>query len=288
MKLFSFFRQQQKPAWTYTAGGAIWRILFSSSGHIVGESREHEQRRASFFCLQEATGEPLWTELTLEEPWWVGIEAVQKDTVLFHGFAKPDMPEHLGIIAFDVERGTAQWRNDELTFWFCYRDHVYAHRQQFEKRLGYKLVLSTGAIEEEFGDAFDELHALRQLAIQEEQHPEFQFPEVIDREADSRLADVVREVTKGVGVQGNIEALRHDPYVLLNYFTPAKQTRAGEPARFQNRLHVVDLERGSEVFSDVITSSAQAPSPDSFFVKEDVVFFVKDDTTLTALKLPKR
>jgi len=114
---FSFFSKKSlKPSWSYSPQGIIWRILVGKRDHIVGECRDNEQKKATFFCLNGISGQPLWENKGMNEPWWVGIEAVHQDVVLVHGFEQPDMPGHRGIEAWKLETGEELWRNEETTY----------------------------------------------------------------------------------------------------------------------------------------------------------------------------
>jgi hypothetical protein len=285
MGLFSIGQKRLKPAWRYEAPSAIWRIVLSSAGHIVGECRDHERKEATFFCLNGQSGTPLWERLSLDAGWWCGIEAIHRSLAIFHGYAKPDLPEHRGIFAHDLDTGKPAWNNQELTYWFAYRDHLYARRRQFEKSVGFRLALTTGNVEEEFGDAFEELHPLRRLAAEEDQQPEFRFPEVLEgSERGMGSATFYERAVGKASVQGNAEFIHRSPYYILNYHVRRKGTES-EPMLLENRLHVFDDRDGREVYFEVLTDNAHAPTPDSFFVKDDSLYFVKDDVLLTSLSL---
>lgn len=288
MNIFSLFRSdKQKPDWTYAAPGIIWRILFSESGKIIGECRNQERKSVSFFCLNGENGSSVWEDLTLDEPWWVGIEAVQRNTLLLHGFVKPDMPQHKQIVAFDVDTGKQRWRNDELTYWFGQSHKVYAYRDTFERRIGYALNLQTGAIEETYDDGLEGLHQLRRRAFDEQDVGGFRFPEVLNvRSLESSVGAMVTKEIKGKSVTGNVEFINERGYFLLNYYTLVAGSSVDSPI-YDNHFVIFHMERKSMVFSDVLARNAKAPVPDSFFVKSPFVYFIKDYNILAALRLWK-
>jgi len=289
MKIFSFLGHDTlEREWTYAAQGSIWRILFSTSGNVVGECRQHEQKTVSFFCLDERSGAVLWQDVRLDEPWWVGIEAVSRDVVLLHEFANPGVPEHKGIIALDVGSGSVLWRNTELTFWFAFNDSVYAYQPKFEKRIGYKLSLRAGAVEEEYGDALDDLYALRTLALNEQQQEDFLFPEILEEDpGNAEIQAIIRKGTKGTPLHGQVEFIRRQSLVLMNYYTPGRSSTP-ESLVLENRFSIYDLERQSKVFSEILATDAKAPTPDSFFIKGSLVYFIKQHNILTALRLTEK
>ncbi len=285
MKIFSFFGQRTlKAEWMYKAGGGIWRILFSS-GRIVGECRNHTLKRASFFCLEEQTGAVLWQEVQLTEPWWVGIEALHRDVVVLHQFGNPGLPEHKGMIVLDLATGNELWRNENLTFWFAYRDHLYAYRTEYERRTGYTIRVRDGVIEQEFTNALDDLFALRELAMSEELSVGFFFPEIANKGSlTPQETSVIDSETKGLALLGEVEMIRRNRFLLFNYYTRGKSSTPESPM-LENRLSIHDLSSGNRIFSDLLSTDAKAPTPDSFFLKGDRVFFVKLQDTLTALRL---
>ena len=80
----------------------IWRIIPTNSGKLVIEEREPEKKQVYFHCLTLDSGKKILSNFQLEDNFWVGIETVQDDIIFFHKFAKPDMPKHRGIFAFDL------------------------------------------------------------------------------------------------------------------------------------------------------------------------------------------
>ena len=70
----------------------------------------------------------------MEEKYWIGIEKIYQDKIIFHHFAKPDMPEHKKIIVYDILENKILWQNNDYTFLTILEDKVYAFRKKFEGR----------------------------------------------------------------------------------------------------------------------------------------------------------
>ncbi len=288
MKIFSFLNHSRRfPEWSYTSTGRIWRLLFSDTGRIIGESRNPDLKQASFFCVDEKTGQNLWENLTMQEPWWVGMESVQKDVLLLHEFAKPDLPEHKVIKAYDVESARLLWHNQEMTYWFGYQNSVYAYKTLFERRIGYSLDLRSGEVAKEYDDTFEGLEQVRSLAQSEDRLEDYRFPQIFGpHTADPRSTAVIERVTKRDRIMGDVEFVREKEYLLFNYHVPEKTSRP-EAVSLENHLEIVEVEKNEKVFSELLTRGAKSPVPDSFFVKGDFVYYVKDEHTLSALRLWK-
>lgn len=288
MKIFSFLHSGQRtPDWTYEAGGHIWRILFSEKGRIVGESRDHEKKTASFFCLDEETGHVCWEDVHLREPWWVGIEAVYRDFLILHEFLKPDLPEHQRIRVLDIESGALRWKNDDLSFSFAHDNRLYAYRDLFEKRVGYALDLGTGEVVEAYEEGLKELRTLKTLAANEQLDERFRFPEAFEVEtADPEIEKLVRKETKGESVEGRIEVIRERDLLFIGYYVLRSNTTP-EATALKNHFAVYRVSAGRRIFSDVLTTDARRPTPDSFFIRNQTTYFIKDQRILTALRLWK-
>lgn len=273
--------------WSFAPGAVVWRILFGQTNRIVGESRDNDRKKVTFFCLDGRSGRSLWTERSTEEPWWVGLETVQKNVVLLHGFQEPDLPGHFGIYAWDVESGEELWRNDKTTFWFCYRDRVYAYRTLFERRIGYALDLETGDVLETYDEGIEDLFKLRELARKEVPEDTVEFPEKMSGTAPPPEAQsLIERETKNKRIVGGIEYLFQNPYLIMNYHVPGRNS-ALESLKLENHLAIFDSRRRRKVFGDILALEASAPVPDSFFLRNSVVFFVKEQRKLLAVALPE-
>jgi hypothetical protein len=288
MNLFSFLRPDRlADAWSYDAAGMVWRLLFADHGRIVGECRDREKKIASFFCLDEETGKPLWQGVTIEEPWWVGIEVVLHDTLLLHTYASPDMPEHRGIRALDVETGALRWRNDDLVYWFGSGEKICAYRDFFEKRVGYELDLRTGEIVAIHEESLQKLHDFRSEAGDSEAVPELTAPEILDDDSgDASIRAFVSRLTSKKRIVGSIEFILQDGILAFNYHVRSSNNGGDRPA-LDNHLCVYRFPKGERLFDEAIARNLVAAVPDSFFIRKTRLFFIRDQQTLTALRLWK-
>lgn len=288
MKLFSIFGTNKlEPAWSFSTDGVLWRTLFSQNGRIVGEWRNQERKQASFFCLNEESGLPLWRDLRLDEAWWVGMEAIHGRFLILHEFAQPDMPEHRGVHVVDLNSGAILWRSTELTFLFAYQDRLYAYESRFEKRIAHVLNLKQGEILETYEDGWEALSPVRQLAAAEDHDPEMLFPEIVDDLSTSeRVLATIKKEIKGEEVVGSVEFIDHRDLLVFNYHK-AQKGMPPEARALENLLVVIDSGKRTKLYHDVISTGASAPTPDSFFVKNESLYFVKNQNTLVSLRLWK-
>ena len=287
MNLFNFFRPSTlTPAWTFSADGVIWRLVFAPGGRLIGESRDREKKAASFFCLDLIAGKPLWKNLALDEPWWIGIESVHNSTLLLHGFVSPDMPEHRGIQAFDVGTGQRLWEDETLTYWFGGAERLFAYRDFFDKRVGYEIEIRSGSIIATHDSTMDELNKIRQEIAGSAFVPEVTIPEPLDDEADPIVMGCVNHATKGMEVVGGIEYAKSGGFMIFD-FNVRSEGRGAEPSSLENILAVYELPGRKRIFFEVTARGLKSRVPDVFFICNETLFFVKDQRTLTAIRLWK-
>ena len=144
-KIFS-----HKPSWQFNTGSTVWKLLCSKN-LLVGDVRDTEKKTASFFTLDFQTGDVLWKNVSVGETWWIGMQSIMNDTILLHGFEKPDMPIPKSIYALDLATGKTLWQNNEMTFLFAYNNKLYAQRTGFRENKFYELDPRTGEIVYDYG-----------------------------------------------------------------------------------------------------------------------------------------
>jgi hypothetical protein len=281
----SFKEKQLKPAWNFDAGALIWRLFFTSNDLIIGETRNQDTKSTSFFCINIHSGRPLWQNIGFDEPWWIGIEAVHERWVILHGFVRPDMPEHRGIRVIDIESGKLLWRNDNLSFWFIDNEKLYSHKYLFEKHIVCELDIKTGTILNEHSDNLDPLQELRQRLLQNkfERQQDVIFPEVFDEnDSESAIRTVVKRISESEALQGWIEFLSHRDILIVSQYRQTKNQ--SESLLLNNILTVCNLKTEKVLYSEIIAKGVKTPSPDSFFIKDDLLLFIEHQTMLTALQ----
>jgi hypothetical protein len=66
-----------------------------------------------------------------------------------------------------------------------------------------------------------------------------------------------------------------------------RKENSSASAALENILTVYDTERREKRLDEIIVKGVQIPSPDTFFMKDEFVYFIKNQNTLTALRLWK-
>lgn len=275
MQLFTFFSSRLKPSWKYSAAETLWRVIFSHNGYVVCEERNTEKKNVSFSCIDAATGKVLWSGRTFDEQWWIGIEGITDDRLYLHGFKKPDMPEHLGIIAVDLKSGNEVWRSMQSSFLTDDRSFVYGFKDLFERRVFHKIDRSTGVFIEQIESLPVDIESNIQL-----EKTDFTFPspwksdDGIVSKAFS-LLHIDRNRVKSA------EFIQSGKYLILNVY--ADLDNAGE---MRNSLSIIDTTIQKKVYSEVLNESTPYPVPDSFFMDGKAVYYIKERKIFVCVKLP--
>jgi hypothetical protein len=252
----------------------IWRLVATDIQQFVGEERDTKTKRLSFFCVDRQTGHALWENKTYGEQWWMGIEAVYKDVLYLHRFATPDMPQHKGITTVDLVTGRELWTRQDLRF-VDVRDST--------------LRGSTDSLE---GTRLVTMHYRAGVPVPTNAIDEGAGKEERNGAGTDMLFPIPRENLSGTIVQrhvhedrvGPVEVLETDTMVIFNYHKPASPQQR-DPLRLDNILQVVEKQSGAVVYTDMVNKGVPGIVPEAFFVTQGMLYYVKDRTVLTAVRL---
>ena len=300
MNIQSLFKSKSlTPSWSFSAEHTLWRILFSDTGFIVGEDRDAETKKVSFFCVNGATGDVLWQNLTFADEWWIGIEAIVGDKVFFHGYAQPDSPRRKRIIAVDLGTGKQLWENKQYALFSVRAPYVYGYRDMFEKRLFYKLEEKTGAFVEELHSVTEEMNAGRETMFGK---TDFLFPQLLTDDVlekkqietmiakhshavrgvkDGAEGDSVKRHSRSMAIQ-SVEFARANGKLIYNIHS-IQSTYSDGKVVLQNALSIIDEQSEKQIYFDILNSETPYPVPDSFFVDNNFLYYIKEKKTLIAV-----
>ena len=248
----------------------IWRILPTNEGKLVIEEREPEKKLAYFHCLSLDSGKKILNNFQLEDNFWVGIEAVKEDTIFFHKFAKPDMPKHKGIFAFDIKSKKIFWENPDLIFQFIYQSKIYAYVDKFEGRKYYSLDPLNGKILEEFGENYELINELRDKSILDENNKDYLFPESFESDSlpGQKANELIQNLRNDFVISGKTEFILKDSLLMLSFHEDNSK------GSFDNQCKAVDLSTGKYILEEVINKETKLFFTDSFFVKDNLLFLL--------------
>jgi hypothetical protein len=265
-KIYSFHNKRQ-----------IWRIIPTDSDKLIIEEREPDSKEVFFNCIEAQTGKNIFKDFQLDEKFWIGIETVYKDIIYFHKFHKPDMPGHIGIIAFDINQKRTIWASDDYTFHFAYDDNLYCYRQNFEGRNFFRLHYKTGELIDELADDPGKINFYRKQSNILSAYENYNFPKQYSSEAE--LSDgvkrIINEIKDSFLISGKIEYLTFGNRLLFNFH---HVIHSGN--ELKNIFRIVEIDSGKVIFEEELNSGLKAYVPGSFFMKDNSLFLLKDKRKL--------
>jgi hypothetical protein len=262
--------------YTFTNNRQIWRVIPTSGDRLVIEDRDTGSREAFFNCIEIKTGKRIFDNYQFKEKFWLGIEDIYKDIIYLYRYLKPDMPQHKGIIAFDINSKNIIWEQPDFSYLFVKDDKLYCYKQRYEGRSFFIADCYTGEILEELGNDGERIKQLREESINQLDYEEYLFPEQFydGKEMEPLLKNFLTEFKQENLVIGAVEFLPLNSVVFLNTFEP------NDEGSLNNIFRCVEFQSGKVIFSEILNKNAHAAVPDSFFMKNNNIFLLEDKTRL--------
>jgi hypothetical protein len=259
----------------------IWRIIPTNERKLIIEERELENKQTYFHCLSLDSGKKILSDFQLEDKFWVGIEAVQDDIIFFHKFAKPDMPKHRGIFAYDLSKKEIVWQNPELIFLFVLDHKIFAYKEKFEGRNYYSISSVSGEILEDIGEDYEKVNNLRNESSIKESNDGYLFPEKFETDSGEKntASEFIKALRNDFVISGKVEYLIKNQLLMMSFH------EANSRGTLTNLFKAVDLSTGKYILEEVINKETSLFLTDSFFVKDDFLFLLFGKTRLVVYKI---
>jgi hypothetical protein len=261
----------------------IFRLVPTDTGKIIIEERDTEKKLAYFNCLHIDSGKKILKHLQLDEKFWLGIEAIYNDVIFFHKFVKPDLPQHNGIIAYDINNMRTLWEDKNRTYLFIKDEKIYAFQQRFEDREFVTLNYLTGEVINELGSDSDAINLLREDAINSEDFSSYRFPVLFDSDlfGKQRENEILSKLLEEFIINGGIEYVLMGDLLLFNFHSVNPNNT------LKNIFRAVDLLSKKNILEVTLNSQTNAFAPDSFFVKDDLLFLLIEKIKLEVYNIIK-
>ncbi len=264
-----------KKKYSFTNNRQIWRLIPTDSNKMIIEDRDTNSKEVFFNCLEINNGEIIFKNFQLTDKFWVGIETVYKDIIFFHKFLKPGLPIHTGIIAFDISSKKIIWSIDNYNFLFIKDDKIYVYKSKFEGREFLALDYTTGDKLEDLGNDSPNINSLREDELNKKNFERYLFPKTIDSSSSFPFIDVVKELKTEKVVTGNIEYIDLNDLLLFNFHEVLNN------GNLRNIFRIVKIESKKVILEEILDRETKFFVPESFFIKNELVFIIKEKTKLS-------
>lgn len=262
-----------KKQYLYNNNRQIWRII-PADNRVIIEERSLENKEVFFNCIDILSGKKIFSDIQLDEKFWVGIEAVEDDFIFFHKFPKPDLPYHKSIITFEINSASVLWKNDNITFLFYFDGKVVSYKQLFEQREYFLLNALTGEVISELGSDHQAVVELRENFIEDYYAEGYLFPVEFRRELlpETGFEKYLSNHLEKFVVKGNINYININNLLMFNYHEATKENN------FNNLFYAVDTETGKILMKETLNKNIENLMPDSFFVRDNLLFLLFEKT----------
>jgi hypothetical protein len=270
-----------KKNYSFSNKRQIWRLLPTDTNKLIIEERNTDAKQVYFNCLQLDSGKKVFKNLQFEEKFWIGIEAVYKDVIFFHRFAKPDMPQHRGIIAYDINLNSIAWYDPERSFQFVTDDKLYCYIEQFEGKKFFVCDYRSGEINEDVVTTGDKIKELNQKLISTGEEAGYIFPStyssnLIEKEDTKLFFD---DLKKKYVITGRIEYISIDSCLMFTFH------EVNSNGTLRNHFKTVDLETGKFILEETLNKETSLFISESFFVRDKLLFLLIEKTKLNVYSI---
>jgi hypothetical protein len=244
--------------------GTIWNILADNDA-IVVEVRMADSKQVSFTAINPDSGDILWANKVLEEPWWVNASAISRDLVLFTIYLDTNNPDKKGLLAYSMRDLSLQWWNND----FSLSEMGTNSLKGFTSRLGLKEVvldLSTG--KEISADHFQVKPASSNVRRPFQYHQETTHFDTVKTFLVDRL---------NFHPVSTLEYLEVDNRIVISAF-------CHESDGLANYLFVLSAE-GNVLLKEKLEGPVKGIGLDTFFILNGCLIFVKNKVELVSYKI---
>lgn len=256
-----------KPYTQYTFEGVIWKIhIDTATDGLALEIRNEAQWNTTFAWISLPKAEMYWSDLSLEENWWIGLISAYQDILLFHKFPQAERPEPKGIIALDCKRQEIIWQLSDYQLHNQYKDQILAQCREDENFGYHQIDLFTGKINPEPSQDF--LQNLHQNTQQD-----FIYPQHY-KEGTAYFDTVASFLQTVIQVQAlqSIDYMEVNDYIIINYFCQ-------KDSKIQNNILILDGKVRILLHQELMNHN-KGIGLDTFFVYKNYLFFIIEKNQL--------
>ncbi len=268
-----------KKHFSFTNKKQIWRLMISNSNLLIIETRDTDKKEVHYHCYDLLSGKKIFKDFQFEEKFWIGIEAVYDNMIIFHKFGKPDMPEHKQIIAFDIATKKIIWQDKELSFLTILENKIYAFKQMFEGRMFFALDIATGDIIEELGTDVNKVHPILYAAREAENFSEYKYPEKKLYDMELNIEQIIEKETSGYNLVENVELMIFDDLLFFNFHSKKENNL------IDNKFAAYNITKNKKLLSTTINKGLNAYVQDSFFCYKNLLLLLKNKNELEVFKI---
>ncbi|MBK7104273.1 MAG: DUF4905 domain-containing protein [Ignavibacteriae bacterium] len=266
-----------KKTFSFTDKNQIWRLLISESDKILIETRDLENKEVFYHYIDLTSGKSILKNFQMEEKFWIGVEKIYDEKIIFHQYAKPNMPEHKKIIVYDIQQKKVLWQNDDLIFLTILDSKIYGYKKKFEGREIIVLDFHSGEIIEKIENEDEKLKSVLGN-INSEDFANYIYPETFYND-DKDLSAIVEKETQHKSGVSNIDLIKFGDLLMFNYHLKKENNF------LDNMFAVYNIDKKKKLITEVLNKNINSYSPDSFFIYKNNLIVLKNKIELISYKI---
>lgn len=242
---------------SYSFQGKVWNIVAAEDGeHLLLEVRDDEAFQATYFLLDLESLEFKMTNVSFDEPWWIGIGHVSKELILFFIYENQDNPDKKIYFVYDVHQSSILWEREGLAI------------VSVNNNLAHNLDVATqeyNYLDLKSGENITPTQVTPTSENKKLKHS-FHYPEGSDyfKTVSQFLASLLT-----VTIVGGVDYFQYDNHtVVISYYQKLQKG-------LLNRLIIVDKNK-EIIFQETLGEGLSGISDDTFFIYNDNLIFVKE------------
>lgn len=287
MKLFK--SNKLKPSWEFSQKGNLWRFIFCGENIIAGETRDIENKILYLFTIDFNSGKTFLKNYKFEEGnFWISIEGGNDDKLFLNRFQNPELPYHKNIIAIDIKSGELFWENTDYEYFFNTKDKLFGITQKFENVELVEIDISDGKLIKIFTNE----EAINIIELKKENDLDLynestNYPKPLSNQPlEDNLNLIINEEISNKTTEGEIEYINYKNYLLFNYYYEnGVNIKDISRKYYRNNFCVYDTIKSEKVYQDTLNEKSNYNVPDNFFIKNDILFYLKEKTHLIGINL---
>lgn len=255
----------------------IWKIFPSSQNIILCETRDIENKITKYHSIDLNTGKFIWQNYFLDNNWWMGVEGVYGDVILFHEYERPDFPIHKSIIAVDLFNHSVLWQLKDVKFVSATVDFVFATSSNIEQQIFYQINIKSGDIIKNL--SYEEMKLITSQII--ENNRNLHFPDSLDME-EIRKDNIIRYFSNiNKNIFKVVDILQSNQLNIIGF---SVEQYVNGKALFDDYISIIDLEAKQLYIDKLFTNGNQVVSP-RFYMDNGFLIYIKNKFILNAIML---
>lgn len=247
----------------FESSSIIWKFIIDQDLDLLYiESRDENEREASFSSIALNEGVLLWRDYLLEEEWWLSLQYASSGVLLITVYEDGQNPEAKQLIAIDGKKGEGLWQVSGL---FESINQQYILLRDSEQKLLW-VDLYSGEIKE--AQDIEITTGSKQLIVPHRYLPETSYFETV-------TAFLTQRISAKVALA--IDYLETTNYIVIAYYQQVE-------IHYEHHL-VVFSKNGELLFSELLADKLKGIGNEPFVMHQHWLIYVEGKTRLKALVL---